>query len=63
MQIIPNEKILKNKRVQDSKDFNQQYFATQSEKGEQLVSMMLANKTTFLLMDGDIVELSTKMNI
>ena len=46
--------------VQDKKEFNNQFLATQAKKGEQLVSMMPAFKKEFDLMGDDIVDLSTE---
>ena len=60
MQIISNDKTVRNDTVQDLKEFNSQSLATQAKKGEQLVSMMPAIKKAFILLGGDIVELSTK---
>ena len=40
MQIISNDKPLKNDTIQDLKEFNSQFLTTQAKKGEQLVSMM-----------------------
>ena len=42
MQIISNEKTLRRSTVQGLKDFTSQSLATQTENGEQLVSMMPA---------------------
>ena len=44
MQIISNEKTVRNDTIQDLKEFNSQYLSTQAKKGEQLVSMMSAIK-------------------
>ena len=60
MQIISNDKTVRNDTIQDLKDFNQQNLPTQAKKGEQLVSMMPAVKKTFNLMGDDIVELSVE---
>ena len=60
MQIICNDKTVRNDTIQDLKEFNSQSFSTQAKKGEQLVSMMPANKKTFDLMGDDIVDLSTE---
>ena len=40
MQIISTDKTIRNDTVQDLKEFNNQFLATQAKKGEQLVSMM-----------------------
>ena len=58
MQIISNNKTVRNDTIQDLKDFNQQSLTTQAKKGEQLVSMMPAIKKAFNLLGDDIVELS-----
>ena len=58
MQIIYNDKTVRNDTIQDLKDFNQQSLTTQARKGEQLVSMMPAFKKAFNLMGDDIVEIS-----
>ena len=60
MQIISNDKTVRSNTVNDLKEFNNQSLATQAKKGEQLVSMMPANKKAFDLMGDDIVELSTE---
>ena len=60
MQIISNDKTVRNDTVQDLKEFNQQSLTTQAKKGEQLVFMMPAIKKTFNLLADDIVQLSTE---
>ena len=60
VQIISNDKTVRNHTVQDLKEFDQQSLTTQAKKGEQLVSMMPAIKKAFNLLGDDIVELSTK---
>ena len=51
MQIISNDKTVRSNTVQDLNDFNSKPVATlQAKKGEQLVSMMAANKEVFDLM-------------
>ena len=60
MQIISNDKTVRNDTVQVLKEFNQQSLTTQVKKGEQLVSMMPAIKKAFNLMGDDIVELSAE---
>ena len=60
MQIISNDKTVRNDTVQDLKEFNSQSLATQAKKGEQLVSMMPAIKKAFNLLGDDIVEISTE---
>ena len=44
IQLISNDKTVRNDTVQDLKEFNQQSTTTQAKKGEQLVSMMPAFK-------------------
>ena len=44
MQIISNDKTVRNDTIQDLKDFNQQSLTTQAKKSERLVSMMPAIK-------------------
>ena len=60
MKIISNDITVRNDTTQDLKDFNQQSLTTQVKKGEQLVSLMPANKKVFNLMGDDIVELSVE---
>ena len=60
MQIISNDKSVRNDTIQDLQDFNHQSLTTQAKKGEQLVSMMPAIKKAFNLLGDDIVELSTE---
>ena len=60
IQIISNDKTVRNDAVQDLKEFNQQSLSTQAKKGEQLVSMMPAIKKAFNLMGDNIVELHTE---
>ena len=60
MQIISNDKTVRNDTIQDLKKFNSQSLTTQAKKGEQLVSMMPANKKAFDLLGDDIVDLSTE---
>ena len=60
MQIISNDKTVRNDTIQDLKEFDQQSLTTQAKKGEQLVSMMPAIKKAFNLMGDDIVELSVE---
>ena len=60
MQIISNDKTVRNDTVQDLKEFYAQSLTTQAKKGEQLVSMMPAIEKAFNLLGDDIVELHTK---
>ena len=57
MQIISNDKTVRNYTIQDLKELNQQSLTTQAKKREQLVSMMPAIKKAFNLMGDVIVEL------
>ena len=58
MQMISDDKTVRNDNIQDLKEFNSQSLTTQVEKGEQLVSMMPAIKKAFNLTGDNIVELS-----
>ena len=60
MQIISNDKTVRNDTIQDLKDFNSQSLTTRAKKGEQLVSMMPAIKKVFDLIGDDIVDLHTE---
>ena len=60
MQIISNDKTVRNDTIQDLKEFNQHSLTTQAKKGEQLVSMMPAIKKAFNLLGDDIIDLSTE---
>ena len=60
MQIISNDKTVRNDTIQDLKEFTQQSLTTQAKKGEQLVSMMPAIKKAFNLMGDNILELSVE---
>ena len=60
MQIISNDKTVRNDTIQDLKEFNSQFLTTQAKKGEQLVSMMPAINKAFNLLGDDIVDLSTE---
>ena len=60
MQIISNDKTVRNDTIEDLKDFNSQSLSTRAKKGEQLVSMMPAIKKAFNLLGDDIVDLSTE---
>ena len=60
MQLISNDKTVRNDTIQDLKEFNQQSLTTQAKKGEQLASMMPAIKKAFNLMGDDIVELNVE---
>ena len=60
IQLISNDKTVRNSTVEDLRETNQQSLTTKAKKGEQLVSMMPAIKKAFNLMGDDIVELSTE---
>ena len=60
MQIISNDKTVRNDTIQNLKEFNSQTLLSQAKKGEQLTSMMPAIKKAFNLMGDDIVELHTE---
>ena len=60
MQIISNDKTVRNDTLQVLKEINSQSLTTQAKKGEQLVSMMPAIKKSFNLLGDDVVELSTE---
>ena len=62
MQIISNDKSVRNDTIEDLKEFNSQSLSTRDKKGEQLVSMMPAIKKVFSLLGDDIVELSTEID-
>ena len=57
MQIISNEKRLKNDTIQDLIEFNQQSLTSQAMKRKHLVSMKPAFTKAFNLLGDDIVEL------
>ena len=60
MQIISNDKTVRNDTIKDLNYFNQQPLTTQAQKDEQLVSMMPAIKKSLNSMGDDIVELSVE---
>ena len=59
MQIISNDKTVRNDTIQDLKEFNTQSLSIRAKKGEQLVSMMPAIKKAFILLGDDIMKLHT----
>ena len=63
MQLISTDQTVRDKTIQDLKDFNQQSLSTQAKKGEQLTSMMPAIKKAFNLLGDDIIELSTENDV
>ena len=62
IQIISNDKTIRNDTIQDLKEFNQQSLTTQAKKGEQLVSMMPAIKKAFNLLGDDIIDFTTEID-
>ena len=60
MQIISNDKTVKNDTIQDLTELNSQSLSSRAKKGEQLTSMMPAIKKVFDLLGDDIVVLSTE---
>ena len=61
MQIISNDKTVRNDTIEDLKEFNSQFLTTQAKKKrEQLVSMMPAIKKAFDLLGDNIVDLSAE---
>ena len=56
MQKISNVKTIRSDTKKDLKDFNSQYSTTHAKKGEQLVSLMPANKKACDLMGDDILK-------
>ena len=60
MQIISNDKTVRNDTIQDLKEFNSQSLSSRAKKGEQLTSMMPAIRKAFDLLGDDIVDLSTE---
>ena len=60
MQIISNDKTVRNDTVQGLKVFSSQSLSTQAKKREQVVSMMPAIKKAVNLLGDDIVELTTE---
>ena len=60
MQIISNDKTVRNDTLRDLKEFNSQSLSTQAKKGEQLVSLMPANEKDFDFNGDDMVDLPTE---
>ena len=60
MQIFLDDQTVRGHTVQGLKGFDSQPLGKQAKTGEQLVSMMPANKKASDLMGDDIVELSTE---
>ena len=59
-QITSSDQKVRSNTIQDLKDFNCQSLATQTDKGEQLISIMPADNEAFDLMGDDLVGISTK---
>ena len=55
-----NDKTVRSDTAQDLQEFNNQFLATQTKKGRQLVSMLPAIKKALSLLGDDIVDLSTE---
>ena len=60
MQTISNIQTVRGNTIQDTKEFNSKFSATQAKKTERLVPTMPSVKKAFDLMGDDIVELSTE---
>ena len=60
MQIIPNDKTVRNDTIEDLEKFNSQSLSKRAKKGEQLVLMMPAIIKAFNLLGDDIMELHTE---
>ena len=60
MQISSSDQTVRNSRIEDLKEFNQQSLTTQAKEGEQIVSMMPAIKKAFNLLGDDTIELSVE---
>ena len=60
MEIISNDKTVKNDTIEDLKEFNSQSLLARAKKREQLVSMMPAIKKAFILLGDDMIELHTE---
>ena len=60
MQIISNDKTVRNDNIQDLKKIIFLSLSTRAKKGKQLVSIMPAFRKAFDLLGDDIVDLSTE---
>ena len=60
IQIISNDKTVRNDTIQDLKELHSQSLITQAKKAEQLVSMKPAIKKSFDLTGDDIVDFSAE---
>ena len=61
MQLNSYDKTVRSNTVQDLKDFNSQFLATQAKKEDQLVSLKPAVRKSFVSMCDDIVKLCTEI--
>ena len=60
IQLVKNDKSVRDNTVLELKEFNAQSLTTQAKKGEQLITMMPAIKKAFNLMGDDIIELDAE---
>ena len=60
IQIVKNDKNVRENTILELKEFNAQSLTTQAKKGEQLITMMPAIKKAFNLMGDDIIELDAE---
>ena len=60
IQLVQNDKNVRDNTILELKEFNNQSLTTQAKKGEQLISMMPAIKKAFNLMGDDIIELDAE---
>ena len=63
IQLVQNDKNVRDSTILELKEFNNQSLTTQAKKGEQLISMMPAIKKAFNLMGDDIIELDAENQI
>ena len=60
IQLVQNDKSVRDNTILELKEFNNQSLTTQAKKGEQLITMMPAIKKAFNLMGDDIIELHSE---
>ena len=60
IQLVQNDKSVRDNTILELKEFNSQSLTTQAKKGEQLITMMPAIKKAFNLMGDDIIELDAE---
>ena len=60
IELVKNDKSVRDNTVLELKEFNNQSLTTQAKKGEQLITMMPAIKKAFNLMGDDIIELDAE---